>query len=221
MKEENEKKYWEELEHKKKRSVTHPVVNFYSNQRINHMRKHLDDFKSIKTALDVGAGYGYSSYHMPKSINTLALDFSFMNLISNPVKNKIQASALDLPFSSNSFDLVFGWSFLHHLDAPEKALSEMARVSKKYLVLLEPNRNNPVQFGFGLLHPMEHGTLKFTKQKLLGYLEDIKFRLISCNATGWLFNGASPVFSLKIAKHLPFVHRLGLVNILICEKINN
>ncbi len=93
MKEENEKKYWEELEHKKKRSVTHPVVNFYSNQRINYMRKHLDDFKSIKTALDVGAGYGYSSYHMPKSINTLALDFSFMNLISNPVKNNRSPSA--------------------------------------------------------------------------------------------------------------------------------
>ena len=218
MKEEKEKKYWETLEHKKKRSVNHPVVDFYSNQRIDYMKKHLNDFKSIKTALDVGAGYGYSSYHLSKSINTLALDFSFMNLIVNPVKNKIQASALDLPFKSNSYDLVFGWSFLHHLDEPEKAVAEMARVSKKYLVLLEPNRNNPVQFAFGVLHPMEHGTLKFTKQKLLGYLKNIKFKQISCEATGWLFNGASPIFSLNIVKYLPFVHRLGLVNIMICEK---
>jgi len=218
MKEEKEKKYWETLEHKKKRSVNHPVVDFYSNQRIDYMKKHLNDFKSIKTALDVGAGYGYSSYHLSKSINTLALDFSFMNLIVNPVKNKIQASALDLPFKSNSYDLVFGWSFLHHLDEPEKAVAEMARVSKKYLVLLEPNRNNPVQFAFGVLHPMEHGTLKFTKQKLLGYLKNIKFKQISCEATGWLFNGVSPIFSLNIVKHLPFVHRLGLVNIMICEK---
>ncbi len=218
MKEEKEKKYWETLEHKKKRSVNHPVVDFYSNQRIDYMKKYLNDFKSIKTALDVGAGYGYSSYHLSKSINTLALDFSFMNLIVNPVKNKIQASALDLPFKSNSYDLVFGWSFLHHLDEPEKAVAEMARVSKKYLVLLEPNRNNPVQFAFGVLHPMEHGTLKFTKQKLLGYLKNIKFKQISCEATGWLFNGASPIFSLNIVKHLPFVHRLGLVNIMICEK---
>jgi len=218
MKEEKEKKYWETLEHKKKRSVNHPVVDFYSNQRIDYMKKYLNDFKSIKTALDVGAGYGYSSYHLSKSINTLALDFSFMNLIVNPVKNKIQASALDLPFKSNSYDLVFGWSFLHHLDEPEKAVAEMARVSKKYLVLLEPNRNNPVQFAFGVLHPMEHGTLKFTKQKLLGYLKNIKFKQISCEATGWLFNGVSPIFSLNIVKHLPFVHRLGLVNIMICEK---
>jgi len=218
MKEQKEKKYWEELEHKKKRPVTHPVVTFYSKQRIEYMRRNLSDFNNVKTVLDVGAGYGYSSYHLPSSMNVLALDFSLMNLIANPVKNKIQASALDLPFRSNSFDLVLGWSFLHHLDDPEKAVIEMARVTKKYLVLLEPNRNNPVQFAFGLLHPMEHGTLKFTKQKLLGYLEKIKFKLISCEATGWLFNGASPVFSLKIAKHLPFVHKLGLVNIMICEK---
>ncbi len=218
MKEQNEKKYWEELEHKKKRSVNHPVVSFYSSQRIQYMKKHLDDFENVKTVLDVGAGYGYSSYHLPSSLDVLALDFSFMNLISNPVDNKIQASAPDLPFKTNSFDLVFGWSFLHHLDDPDKAVAEMARVTKKYLVLLEPNRNNPVQFAFGLLHPMEHGTLKFTKQKLLKYLDKIKFKLISCEATGWLFNGASPIFSLRIAKHLPFVHKLGLVNILICEK---
>ena len=41
MKEEKEKEYWEELEHKKKRSVNHPVVSFYSSQRIQYMKKHL------------------------------------------------------------------------------------------------------------------------------------------------------------------------------------
>ena len=101
---------------------------------------------------------------------------------------------------------------------PDKAVEEMARVTKKYLVLLEPNRNNPVQFAFGLLHPREHGTLSFTKKRLLDYVKQINFKLISCNATGWLFAGASPTFSLKLCKHLPFVHRLGTVNIMICKK---
>jgi len=219
VKEQKEKKFWEEIEHKKKRSVHHPVVKFYMNQRIDYMKKRLDGFKSIKTALDVGAGYGYSSFYLPSTIEVLDLDFSFMNLISNPVKNKIQASALDLPFTSNSFDLVYGWSFLHHLDDPDKAVKEMARVTKKYLVLLEPNRNNPVLLAFGLLHPMEHGLLKFHKKRLLSYLDKINFKLISCEATGWLFAGASPTFSLIFAKHLPFAHRLGFVNIMVCEKI--
>ena len=166
MKQDQEKVFWEELDQKKKRSVNHPVVKFYMNQRIEYIKKHLNDFNDVKTVLDVGAGYGYSSYHMPKSVKMTDLDFSFTNLLSNPIKERIQGSALDLPYKDNSFDLVYGWSFLHHLDSPDKAVDEMARITKKYLVLLEPNRNNPVQFAFGILHPREHGTLRFTKRRL-------------------------------------------------------
>jgi len=218
MNEEQEKVFWEELDQKKKRSVNHPVVKFYMNQRIEYMKKHLNNFSDIKTGLDVGAGYGYSSYHMPDSVKMTNLDFSYTNLLSNPIKEKIQGSALDLPYKDNSFDLVYGWSFLHHLDFPDKAVDEMARITKKYLVLLEPNRNNPIQFAFGILHPREHGTLRFTKKRLLDYTKRINFKLISCEATGWLFAGASPIFSLKLCKHLPFVHKLGVVNIMICKK---
>jgi len=218
MKEPAEKKFWEAIEHKKKRSVNHPVVKFYMTQRIEYMKQHLNNFKSIRTALDIGAGYGYSSYYFPPLVEVVDLDFSFMNLKANPIKEKFQASALELPFNSNSFDLVYGWSFLHHLAYPDKAVEEMARVTRKYLVLLEPNRNNLIQFFFGLLHPREHGTLKFNKQRLLEYQKKIKFKLVSCDTTGWLFAGASPTFSLSICKHLPFVHSLGVVNIMICEK---
>ena len=218
MNQDEEKEFWEKLDQKKKRSVNHPVVKFYMNQRIDYIKSHLDDMKDVENALDVGAGYGYSSYYLPSHIQVTNLDFSFSNLINNPVQEKIQASALNLPYADDSFDLVFGWSFLHHLDLPERAVHEMARVTRKYLVLLEPNRNNLVQFAFGLLHPREHGTLRFTKKRLLGYLEQINFKLITCDTTGWMFAGASPTFSLKICRHLPFVHRLGVVNIMICEK---
>jgi len=215
MKEKIEKKYWESS--KKRRPVSHPVVKFYCTQRVEYLKKNLD-FSSIKTALDVGAGYGYSSFYFPSSIELVSSDFSFMNLTISPMRDKIQTSSLDLPFRSHCFDLVYGWSFLHHLEKPEKAVDEMARVTKRYLVLLEPNKKNPIQFAFGLLHPMEHGTLKYDKKKLLSHLNDIKFKLISLEATGWLFAGASPTFSLAICKHLPFVHRLGLCNIMVCEK---
>jgi len=213
-----EKKYWEEFKHEKKRSVHHPVVEFYTKQRINFMQNWLDDFQNIKTALDVGAGYGFSSYHFPSNVNILDLDFSFKNLIFNPTKEKIQASAITLPFADNSFDLVYGWSFLHHIEDPNSVVQEMVRVTKKYLVLLEPNRNNPFQLALGLLHPQEHGTLKFTKQTLLNYVTKFNLKLINCSSTGWLFAGVSPTFILPIVKKLPFVHPLGFVNILVCEK---
>ena len=67
MKEESEKKYWETTTKAGliKRPPTHPVVEFYCKQRIAFIEKFLD-FKSIKSALDVGAGTGFNSYYMPK-----------------------------------------------------------------------------------------------------------------------------------------------------------
>lgn len=214
-----EKKHWETTEHsgQLKRKATHPVVEFYCKQRINYIKNFLN-LDSIKTALDVGAGTGFGSYYFPKSIDMTDLDFSFRLLLLNPIQNKIQSSAYDLPFASNSFELVFGWNVLHHLDNPEIAVSEMARVTKKYLVLFEPNKNNPVQYMFGLTQKHERGTLKFSKDKLLGLLDKIKFKLIECNSVGWFFAGPTPSFCLPILRKLPFVHALGVSSVLICEK---
>ena len=222
MNEKDEKKWWDtgtgigisEIE----RSPSHPVVEFYSNRRFDYMKKYID-MNLIKTALDVGCGTGYSSVNFPSFIPLIALDFSFRNLEINPIKRKIQASAYRLPFHSNSFDLVYGWDFLHHLEEPEKAMMEMARVTKKYLVMFEPNRNNPVQFIWSFVGKHERGTLKFNKKKLLNFLENVNFKLNSCDYVGWVFAGVFPKFSIKIFKHLPFVHKLGTSTVIICEKL--
>ena len=219
MEERLEKNYWDTVKHRGmlKRSASHPVVEFFSNQRIEYMRKYID-FNSIKNALDVGSGTGFSSFHFPSFIQLTGVDFSYRNLIINPMERKIQASVYHLPFASNSFDLVYGWDFLHHVENPEKSVAEMARVSKKYLVLFEPNRNNPILYAYGLWNKNERGTLGFHKKRLLKFLDDIKFRLISCENVGWLFAGTSPIFSLRISKYLPFTHRMGVSSVIICEK---
>jgi len=219
VQEELEKDYWEitTKSGQVKRSPNHPVVSFYCTQRINYMKKHLD-FDSINNALEIGAGSGFGSYYFPDSITIIDLDFSFRLLTINPQENKIQASAFSLPFASNSFNLVYGWNFLHHLNHPEIAVNEMARVTKKYLVLFEPNRNNPIQFLFGLYNNHERGTLQFNRSKLLELMNKIHFELISCETVGWFFAGPTPTFTLGLFKKLPFVHRLGISNVLICKK---
>jgi SAM-dependent methyltransferase len=50
-----------------------------------------------------------------------------------------QVSIYELPYKDNSFDLVICTEVLEHLDDPQKALQEMVRVSKKYLLLSVPN----------------------------------------------------------------------------------
>lgn len=214
-----EKRYWENVKRagEVKRDARHPVVSFFASQRIEYMKKFID-FNNIKNALDIGCGTGFSAAHFPSSIDLIGMDFSLRNLIIAPIKTKIQASAYFLPLSSNTFDLVYGWDFLHHLDSPEKSVIEMARVTKKYLVLFEPNRDNPIQFLYAFSNKNERGTLKFNKNKLLEFLDIIKFKLIKCDTVGWTFAGATPTFTLGVNKRLPFSHRMGISTVLICER---
>jgi hypothetical protein len=56
--------------------------------------------------------------------------------------SKLLASATDIPFADNSFDLAFSSEMLEHLSSPdlEKAAREMVRVARKYLLISVPNR---------------------------------------------------------------------------------
>jgi len=49
----------------------------------------------------------------------------------------LDAEQIELP--ANSFDLVFASEVLHHCSSPHRALCEMLRVSRRYVLFLEPN----------------------------------------------------------------------------------
>ena len=49
----------------------------------------------------------------------------------------LDAEEMDLP--DNSFDLVFAHAVLHHCRSPHRALCEMLRVSRRYVIFLEPS----------------------------------------------------------------------------------
>jgi len=56
--------------------------------------------------------------------------------------NGIQTLAIDaenMAVPSNSFDLVFAHEVLHHCRSPHRALCEMLRGSRKYIIFMEPN----------------------------------------------------------------------------------
>jgi 2-polyprenyl-3-methyl-5-hydroxy-6-metoxy-1,4-benzoquinol methylase len=52
----------------------------------------------------------------------------------------LQADAARLPFQSRSFDILTCLEVLEHLREPGQALAEMARVSRKHLLLSVPNQ---------------------------------------------------------------------------------
>lgn len=215
----DEKQYWDFTANPGmyRRSTQHPVVKFYAKQRFDYIKTKID-LDSIQNCLDIGAGTGFSSAHFPNQDILTCVDFSFRNLMLNTTKSKIQASAYSLPFKFDSFDLVYGWEFLHHLAEPEKAVSEMARVTKKFLVLFEPNRMNPALIVFSIYDKRERRLLQYNKNKMREFIKNIGFEMISCESVGWVFAGATPTFSLKICKKLPYVNRFGGAWALLCKK---
>lgn len=62
----------------------------------------------------------------------------------------VRANVLNLPFSDRCFDLVFTHGLLMHVHPrrPGQAVLELARVTKKYLILIEEIRSRPERLNY-------------------------------------------------------------------------
>jgi SAM-dependent methyltransferase len=58
---------------------------------------------------------------------------------SAPETAHLALDAEQIDLASDSFDLVFASEVLHHCVSPHRALCEMLRVSRRYVVFMEPN----------------------------------------------------------------------------------
>lgn len=95
--------------------------------------------------LDAGCAGGDTLLAMRKSCpyTYLALDISW-EMIKNSVKKNpqishIQGSLYELPFPNNAVDTTVSTQVLEHMDTPEKAMAEIARVTRKCAIISVPN----------------------------------------------------------------------------------
>jgi|SRR5581483_3130369 len=116
------------------------INNFYSS--LMSLAKPLTPEK----ILDAGCGEGFTMEKLEKNrigkkIEGVEYSKDAIILGKNlfPTLNFKQGSAYDLPYKDNAFDLVVCTEVLEHLDQPKKALSEVLRVSKKYVLISVPN----------------------------------------------------------------------------------
>lgn len=94
----------------------------------------------VRTVLDVGCGNGAFLNALPNKYQAVGLDFSKEAL--KYVKTKaVHGDITALPFASESFDLVTCLEVLEHLPYKlfDKALFELERVSRKYIIISVPN----------------------------------------------------------------------------------
>lgn len=99
-----------------------------------------------QTLLDAGCGEGFVSnvllQHFP-GLDISAFDFNPSSVAlaqqRNPSVDCRVASIYDIPWNTNTFDVVCCFEVLEHLHEPTAALRELARVSNRYLVLSVPH----------------------------------------------------------------------------------
>lgn len=199
-----QKDYWEH--NANARDYKHPVVQFFVKQRIDWVKKHID-ISTVKSAFDVGCGDGFATYYFDKIIKKVeGGDIAEYMLEKNPLpKSKLQViDAEKLPLKDNCYDLVYTWEVLHHVPNPQEAVNEMARVSKKYVLIFEPNRTSPLQFGFGLLNKQERGTLRSSRRYLRGLCKNAGLHIIACDYVGKIPPNRTPENWLNMMKKVPF-----------------
>jgi ubiquinone/menaquinone biosynthesis C-methylase UbiE len=144
-----------------------------------------------------------------------AVDQSSRMLAQHPLKNtdKLRVGdALKLPFADNSFDLVYGWEVLHHISEPSLAVAEMARVSRRYVLVAEPNPVNLAQFLFALIDPEHRWVLRYKLSYMRNLFESVGLRVEHSSSGGWVFPNKTPLWLLPLLQRLPYRSPLGISN---------
>jgi ubiquinone/menaquinone biosynthesis C-methylase UbiE len=133
------------------KSQKYSTSNSISKRLVNGFFKSIYELteqtlSSCDTYLEVGCGPGESSLKLndiliDKHFEVSDFDPRFIEMFERvrfPIKYSNE-SVYDLKREDNSFDCIFLLEVLEHLDNYERALSELSRVSKNYLIISVPH----------------------------------------------------------------------------------
>lgn len=128
-----------------KHTHRNPIQRFLVS---NFYKKTYETLKPLKPnkVLDVGCGEGITIKKLKEEkigktyegVDPLPEALKLAKRV-DPETKYTKASIYDLPYKDNSFDLVLCMEVLEHLDKPDKALSELKRVSSKYVYITVPH----------------------------------------------------------------------------------
>jgi 2-polyprenyl-3-methyl-5-hydroxy-6-metoxy-1,4-benzoquinol methylase len=128
-----------------KHTNQHPISKFFLN---NFKQLLLEQVKKLhpESILDVGAGEGFTlemfrQANIGKKLEGIEYMDDALKLAKklHPKVTIKKGTIYELPYKANSFDLIICTEVMEHLEEPEKALAELKRVTKKYLIISVPN----------------------------------------------------------------------------------
>ena len=137
--------------HTSKNPVQKFLINNFEKTIANEVKK-----LNVNSILDAGAGEGFTLEYLRK--RNIGKTYEGIDFFGKAVEigTKIhpnitlkKESVYEMQYKNNSFDLVLSTEVLEHLEEPKKALKEIFRVSKKYVLLSVPNE--PIFMGSNFL----------------------------------------------------------------------
>lgn len=138
------------------------VCRFYGPSAVGELeRRFLEAIERLvrpgDRVLDAGCGSGrLFAYNLRGRASLVVGADTSRDVAHNPnIDAPLRASLVALPFASETFDLIICKHVLEHLDDPESAFRELARVLKPQgrLLILTPNRFHYVPLLASLLPP--------------------------------------------------------------------
>jgi hypothetical protein len=102
--------------------------------------------KEVNKILDLGSGDGLVFNVLKNDLyKAFAYDISYSALRKIESANLILGTASQLPFTSNTFDLIIACELLEHIPSIQLSyvLKEIERVSKKYILITVPYKEKP------------------------------------------------------------------------------
>lgn len=163
------------------------------------IKRFFEGYPKTEAILEVGCGTGYfTSWFEELGLKAVGLDAS-RDMIKKAHENHqlfcVQGTALKLPFSAKSFDLVALITTLEFLEKPEQVLLESIRVARQGLILGVINKSSLL----GLKYQKKGGPIwgrarLFSTTELAAMLTTIlpKNSSITVRTTLWpIFSGSS------------------------------
>jgi SAM-dependent methyltransferase len=212
VEQEYQRTYWEAQG--SRRSPRHPVVEAFSRPKLEFIRRHMPDL-DVATVVDIGAGNGYFTWLLDCWGTTVAIDYAQAMLRQHPARHRLRSDALALPLQDDAVDVAFCGNLLHHLSDPAQAVAEMKRVARRYVVLVEPNRNNPLMFAFGMVRKAERGTLTMHQRRLVQLLEQQDLHVVAATTMGTIVPNLTPTPVLPLLRLVDGHSPLGFYSIAI------
>jgi ubiquinone/menaquinone biosynthesis C-methylase UbiE len=198
------------------RDPMHPVVGAYADPKVEFIQEHVPLKGPV---LDVGCGNGIFTLRLANAgADVIGLDFSRHLLLQNSHASLVRADATSLPFPDRNFNVVFEANLLHHVPDREGVIREMARTSRRWVVLLEPNRYNPLMFALSIVVRAERGVLRSCQSTLTAEVSRCGLRVVRTLITGMISQNNTPAFLVPILRTFDCPIWWGEYVILIAER---